>query len=151
MIEGALRAHCGYGSAVRAAGGRLEGQDDGFVGLHHVIAEHGQLGCSAAASGIQRRMLTAQDPCYTYPVANLTLTIDEGTLRRARIRALEQGTSVNAVVRTFLDSYGGVEDERRALRRFVEIAEGSDSGVRGKGRGWTREDLYEERLRWPRS
>ena len=39
----------------------------------------------------------------------LTLTIDEETLRRARIRALEQGTSVNAVVREFLQRYA--EDE----------------------------------------
>lgn len=84
-------------------------------------------------------------------MTNLTLTIDEETVKRARIRALEQGTSVNAVVRKFLECYAGVEDERRALRRFVEIAEGSGAGARGEGRAWTREDLYEERLRWPRS
>jgi len=36
-------------------------------------------------------------------VANLTLTIDEDLLRRARIRALEQGTSVNARVRKYLE------------------------------------------------
>lgn len=84
-------------------------------------------------------------------MTNLTLSIDEETLKRARIRALEQGTSVNAVVRAFLGSYAGVDDENRALRRFVEIAEGSGAGARGKGRRWRREDLYEERLRWPRS
>ena len=84
-------------------------------------------------------------------MANLTLSIDNETLRRARIRALEQGTSVNAAVRSFLESFAGVEDERRALRRFVEISEGSGAGARGRGRGWKREDLYEERLRWPRS
>jgi plasmid stability protein len=93
----------------------------------------------------------ALDPCYTGPVTNLTLTIDEETLKRARIRALEQGTSVNAVVRDFLESFAGVEDERLALRRFVESAEGSGAGTRGQGRSWSREDLYEERLRWPRS
>lgn len=93
----------------------------------------------------------ARDPFYTRPVTNLTLSIDEETLKRARIRALEQGTSVNAVVRAFLGSYAGVEDERRALRRFVEIGEGSGAGARGRGRSWRREDLYEERLRWPRS
>jgi len=92
----------------------------------------------------------ARDPCYTFLV-NVTLSIDEETLKRARIRALEQGTSVNAVVRSFLESYAGVEDERQALRRFVEISERSDAGSHGTGRGWRREDLYEERLRWPRS
>lgn len=84
-------------------------------------------------------------------MTNLTLSIDEETLKRARIRALEQGTSVNAVVRAFLGSFAGVDDENRALCRFVEIAEGSGAGSRGQGRSWTREDLYEERLRWPRS
>lgn len=82
---------------------------------------------------------------------NLTLAIDDETLRRARIRALEQGTSVNAVVRDFLNSYAGSEDESRALRRFVEIGEKANAGTGGTGRGWSREDLYEERLRWPRS
>ena len=33
-------------------------------------------------------------------MANLTLVIDEDVLRRARVRALQQGTSVNALVRT---------------------------------------------------
>lgn len=83
-------------------------------------------------------------------MTNLTLTIEEETLKRARIRALEQGTSVNAVVREFLESYSGTAEQHRALRRFVEIAESSDAGAAGRGRTWKREDLYEERLRWPR-
>lgn len=81
---------------------------------------------------------------------NLTLTIDDETLKRARMRALDQGTSVNALVRDFLRSYAGSEDENLALRRFVEVGEGSGAGARS-GRVWTRDELYEERLRWPRS
>jgi plasmid stability protein len=84
-------------------------------------------------------------------VSNLTLTLEEEVLRRARIRAIEQGTSVNAVVREFLTSYAGMDDERRARRRFVEIAEESSAGNEGRDRQWRREDLYEERVRWPRS
>jgi plasmid stability protein len=84
-------------------------------------------------------------------VSNLTLTLDEELLKRARIRAIEQGTSVNAVVREFLTSYAGMDDERRARRRFVEIAEESNAGSEGEGRNWRREDLYEDRVRWPRS
>lgn len=30
-------------------------------------------------------------------MTNLTITVDEQTLKRARMRALEEGTSVNAV------------------------------------------------------
>ena len=37
-------------------------------------------------------------------MTNLTLTIDEAQLRKARIVALERGTSVNALVREFIDN-----------------------------------------------
>jgi predicted HicB family RNase H-like nuclease len=36
-------------------------------------------------------------------VANLTLTIDDEVLKKARIHALERGTSVNALVREYLE------------------------------------------------
>ena len=49
-------------------------------------------------------------------MANLTLKIDEDLLRRARIRALERATSVNAVVREFLEGYAGGERETAALQ-----------------------------------
>jgi plasmid stability protein len=80
-------------------------------------------------------------------VANLTLSLDDETLNRARIRAREQGSSVNVVVREFLRSYVGSEDESLALRRFVEVGEGAAAGALSAGRDWTREELYEGRLR----
>lgn len=84
-------------------------------------------------------------------MSNLTLTIEDQTLKRARIRAIEQGTSVNAVVRSFLESYADAGDERLAIRRFLEIADGSNAGSEGKGRNRQRQELYEERTQWPRS
>ena len=36
-------------------------------------------------------------------MTNLTLSIDEMLLRKARIKALERGTSVNAMVREFIE------------------------------------------------
>ncbi len=38
-------------------------------------------------------------------MANLTIVVDEGTLKKARMRALEEGTSVNAVLRERLEEY----------------------------------------------
>jgi len=84
-------------------------------------------------------------------VANLTLSVDENLLRRARIRALERGTTVNAVVREFLEGYASEEERRGARRRFVDRARASVAGGEGSGRDWTREELYEGRVRWPRS
>jgi hypothetical protein len=36
-------------------------------------------------------------------MTNLTITVDEQTLKRASMRALEEGTSVNAVLREYLE------------------------------------------------
>jgi hypothetical protein len=58
----------------------------------------------------------AREPFYTDLVSNLTLTIDKDVLRRARIRAIEQNTSVNAVVCEFLESYAGNDDREQAVQ-----------------------------------
>lgn len=93
-------------------------------------------------------------------MANLTLTIDDGVLERARIRALEEDKSVNALVREFLESYADEraarEDERVArekreaafqdLRRIARESKASSGGWK-----WNRDEIYEERTRWPRS
>ncbi|MHB0981646.1 MAG: DUF6364 family protein [Thermoleophilia bacterium] len=42
-------------------------------------------------------------------MTNLTLTIDDDVLKKARSRAAAEGTSVNAVVRDQLETYQGAE------------------------------------------
>lgn len=79
-------------------------------------------------------------------MANLTVTVDEETLRRARMRALEQGTSVNALVREYLESYADDEAVRETGRRIAEHARSTHAGSGPGGRTWTREELYEDRL-----
>ena len=80
-------------------------------------------------------------------MANLTITVDKETLKKARIRALEEDTSVNAVLREYLEEYAGVKRERReAARKLLELARNSDMSSEGKGLP-KREELYEERLR----
>lgn len=76
-------------------------------------------------------------------MANLTLTIDEDVLRRARLRALQQRTSVNAVVRDFLEGYAGSDREAKALRAFAELADRAGAGSGPEGRSWTRDELYD--------
>lgn len=75
-------------------------------------------------------------------MTNLTLSVEEDVLRRARIRALERGTSVNAVLREFLAAYAGIaEEQQRAMKTLLEIARRSGAG-RGQAR-WTRAELYD--------
>ncbi|MGH3088027.1 MAG: hypothetical protein ACRDSJ_12000, partial [Rubrobacteraceae bacterium] len=75
-------------------------------------------------------------------------------LKRARIRALEEDTSVNALVREFLESYADERTAREAreeaLRDLKRIARESKASSGGKGLP-SREETYEERTRWPRS
>lgn len=84
-------------------------------------------------------------------MANLTLTIDENTLRAARIRALEQGTSVNALVRDYLEHYAGRSSAaEEAIRSFLALAEEVDASSGSGGRSWTRDELYDRWARPPR-
>ena len=76
-------------------------------------------------------------------MTNLTITVDEETVKRARVRALEEGTSVNALLRDYLEDYAGVRRERReAGRRLLELARNSGAGSGGKGLP-KREELYD--------
>lgn len=79
-------------------------------------------------------------------MTNLTLTIDDEVLKKARARAVAEGTSVNAVVRDQLETYAGVsEDRRRAVNTILDLARTTQAG--SGGRRWSRDELYQERLR----
>lgn len=75
-------------------------------------------------------------------MSNLTITVDEEVLRKARIRALEQGSSVNAVLRELLEAYAGVRDSQAAAAADL-IALSKKSRSRRGGRRWTRDELYD--------
>ncbi len=72
---------------------------------------------------------------------NLTLVIDEELLRQARIRALEQGTSVNAVVRTYLEHFVGAST-REGISGFMEVARRAGASSGPGGRAWRRDELH---------
>ena len=72
---------------------------------------------------------------------NLTITVDNDVLKRARIRAITEDTSVNAVLREFLASYTGVTGRRReAVDRLLALSKNATSG-RGTAT-WTRDELH---------
>lgn len=77
-------------------------------------------------------------------MTNLTVKVDEETLKRARIRALEQGTSVNALLRAYLEEYAGMRDRRReAGNDFLRLTEEHEASSGPGGRSWSRDELYE--------
>jgi len=75
-------------------------------------------------------------------MANLTIAIPDDILKSARRRALEQGTSVNAVLRDYLSQFAGAQSaQASAAQRVLELSRAARSG-RGKAK-WSRDDLHE--------
>ena len=78
-------------------------------------------------------------------MANLTISVDEEVLKRARIRALEENTSVNAVLGDYLKTYARLDDLRRqrlnALYRVHQIARRHPIDLGDQP--WSRDDLYD--------
>lgn len=54
---------------------------------------------------------------YCEKVKNVTVSLDDETYRRARILAAERGTSLSALVRSYLESLGSGETEADRLRQ----------------------------------
>ena len=79
-------------------------------------------------------------------MANLTVTIDDKVLKRARIRALERGTSVNAVVSEYLERFAGSDATAAALADFLELAARADASSGPDGRSWRRTDIYDRSI-----
>src|SRR5215470_8102287 len=81
---------------------------------------------------------------------NLTLAVDEKSLRAARIYAAKRDTTVSALVREFLDSLGERSNVASAKERSKIRCELAELGERTEGRigewKWNREDLYADRL-----
>lgn len=83
-------------------------------------------------------------------MANLTISVDDEVLKRARIRALEQGTSVNAILAERLQAFAGERESQTqatesliALARQRRGAAEQPRAARRGGRRWSRDELHE--------
>lgn len=76
-------------------------------------------------------------------MANLTITIDDRLLKQARMRAIEDGTSVNAVLRDYLERYAGIGDTAEVLNGFGRLARRAVASSGPRGRAWTRDELHD--------
>ena len=78
-------------------------------------------------------------------MTNFTVSVDENVIKRARVRAIEQGTSLSAKVREFLADYA--QDKHRpnpqlaAGQAFLDAARSSTANKDGVA--WSRADAYE--------
>lgn len=76
-------------------------------------------------------------------MANLTLSLEDELLQKAREAALREHTSVNALVREYLTRYVNARSRRlEALDALDTLAARSSSR---SGQRWSREELHERR------
>ena len=77
---------------------------------------------------------------HTYTVlVNLTLSIDEQLVSRARKKAESLGKSLNQMIRDYLQTVAGGKDPDRSIEEFKRL-----SG-QGNSRGWrfNRDEIHE--------
>lgn len=77
---------------------------------------------------------------------NITLSIDEQVAERAREKLRAMGKSLNQEIREHLQSVAGDSDLESTIEGFKQrVGQGNSNGWK-----WNRDELYEERTRWPR-
>ncbi len=76
-------------------------------------------------------------------MSNITMAIDEKLLKKARMVALEKGTTVSSMVRRFLETV--VSRKNKSKEKLVKDLKElyTHSQVSIGPRIWKREDLYE--------
>lgn len=74
-------------------------------------------------------------------MTNLTISLDEAIIRKARVRAIQEGTSVSAKVREFLAQYVQEPAGKSVGQAFLEHAQRSDANHQSAT--WRRGDAYD--------
>ena len=76
---------------------------------------------------------------------NITVSVDDETYRRARIKAAERDTSVSALVRDFLNGIAATESEHDRFQRLKAEEKALRAGIKGfsASENLPRDALYE--------
>jgi hypothetical protein len=77
------------------------------------------------------------------PMTTVTIRVDDKVIQRAQMRAVEQGTSVNALLTAYLQRYADTRETANAVSAFTKLAKESASSSGNLGRTWTRDELHE--------
>ena len=81
--------------------------------------------------------------CTYYCIVNLTLSVDDDVVQKARRNAEAMGKSVNQLVREYIERLAGNSDLDAAVTEFRELTR----KAKGNSRGWkfNREEIHERR------
>jgi plasmid stability protein len=75
-------------------------------------------------------------------MTNLTIAVDESIVRKARVRAINEGTSVSARIREFLADYA-MGNDRQLVAGEAFIAAARRSKANSEGVTWSRDDAHD--------
>lgn len=75
-------------------------------------------------------------------MSNLTIAVDEKIVRQARVRAINEGTSVSARIREFLADYAQGKD-RQQIAGQAFIAAARRSKANSENAQWSRDDAHD--------
>lgn len=78
---------------------------------------------------------------------NITLSIDEQIVERAREKLRATGKSINQEIREHLQHVAGDDQLEHDLEFLTQT---SGLGRPEPGWKWNRDEIYEDRLQWPR-
>jgi len=77
---------------------------------------------------------------YMEAAVNLTLSIDQRLLEKARRTAVAMGLSLNEMIRQYLERIAGEGDKAAAFEELRELC--TSRGGHSAGRTWRREELH---------
>jgi predicted HicB family RNase H-like nuclease len=91
-----------------------------------------------------RSLDAAADQPYGVTMKNITVSVDDETYRRARMKAAERDTSVSALVRRFLTDLAAAESDREHLLRQERSWRARVTNFSASDR-LSRDELYDRR------
>jgi tryptophan 2,3-dioxygenase len=77
-------------------------------------------------------------------MVRLTIALEDEILERAETKARQEGTSLAEILRSYLESYAGIQrewDRQEATKTLLDLSSTVQSG--SGERTWTRDELYE--------
>jgi plasmid stability protein len=75
-------------------------------------------------------------------MTNLTLSIDEQLIKKARIKAIEEGTSLSAKIRELLTQYVQSADQKQLAGQAI-LAAAARSQANSAGATWSKDELHD--------
>jgi hypothetical protein len=119
--------------------GRLDLSADGNHGYGFSLSSLGDF-FGISSRGVHHLSILTHNECtHIMCNMNVTLSIDEQTVARARKKAEALGTSLNQLIRDYLQTLAGGDDPEKSIQEFKRLSGQGDP----RGWGFNRDEIHE--------